>query len=501
VIPSSKALAPREKARMQSFMQAFAAKKTKIGQWLIQVRDRVTQLHEQSNSRIHYVRWMMKDDTHVQEKLRRKWSKYRRLSRDKLFSLDGLTDIAGVRILVLYQDDLQLVDEQIWDDQLWEVEECTAWYDESRASDRVWFTEHGFLDGAERGRKQLEKTERGYSSIHYLLVPRANNNGEVCELQLRTIHQEAWAEFDHELKYPSGKVDDLASELIKRLSALLNVAEDMVNDIRRSPAAALILEQLWARAVRDEEIDHKSARDELIKVFLPNAPYLYRSAPLAALDLLCNSKRSGPTRNIVTLDFANPLIWASESLQTNALRRIYVDAHGEWIRSAPSKSVTRVIRKYFVADMKRGRIGDAASALREQGVEVCCISSRLFAFTHQTLDSINARLQLARVQFFLWDTDTAEPRAAALPFLPSEVYGFYSPSRATDLTSSVVWMTGRQDIRTLWIRSYVNLLDRLVDEGMISRLPASGAPVLAPGNFSQRVVRELAHAAFADHMP
>lgn len=495
----SKALSGRDKARMDSFTQTFTAKKDRIRGWLVQVRDRVTQMHEESNSRIHYVRWRMKEATHIQEKLRRKWSKYRRLAPDTLFSLDGLTDIAGVRILVLYQDDLQLVDERIWDDTLWEVAECTAWYDESRTSDREWFSDHGFLEDADRGRKQLKKTERGYSSIHYLLVPRTNNNGEVCELQLRTIHQEAWAEFDHELKYPSGKVDDLASELIKRLSALLNVAEDMVSDIRRSPAAALILEQLWARAVRDDEVDHNSARDELIKVFLPNAPYLYRSAPLAALDLLCNCRRSGPTRNIVTLDFADPLIWATEALQTNALRRIYVDAHGEWIRSAPPKSSARAIRKYFVSDVQRARVGDAASALREQGVDVCCISNNLFAFTHDTLDSLNVRLQLARIQFFLWDTDTAEPKAASLPFLPSEVYGFYSPSRATDLTSSVVWITGTHDTRALWLRCYIDLLDNLVDEGLISRFPASGGPVLAPRKFSKRKVRELIATAFADH--
>lgn len=78
-------------------------------------------------------------------------------------------------------------------------------------------------------RKALRRSFRefGYDSTHILIelpvemLPHTMpNSGRVCEIQLRTILQEAWAEVEHELIYKAGF--SILNESIKRKLASLN---------------------------------------------------------------------------------------------------------------------------------------------------------------------------------------------------------------------------------------------------------------------------------------
>ncbi len=114
---------------------------------------------------------------------------------------EGLTDILGLRIVCPFLEDLENVERLI----------------------------AGGFEVVELERKGADHSFRefGYDSVHLLiriapeLLARALPHTErVCEIQLRTILQDAWAEVEHELIYKSDI--SLPNESIKRKLASLN---------------------------------------------------------------------------------------------------------------------------------------------------------------------------------------------------------------------------------------------------------------------------------------
>lgn len=177
------------------------------------IRRKVNKLMEKERVPIQYLRWRTKEPFSLRQKLIRKWDKYKNTIEDKKDVLDIVTDLAGVRILVLYRNDIPIINEKVFDIFGGDIEECTAYYDEERHGDKEWFMDHGFyeriwyvkhglhpdkhrdiwddfkklkiqgksfedgyedniLDFAEKklkGKPILEKTSRGYSSVHYII--------------------------------------------------------------------------------------------------------------------------------------------------------------------------------------------------------------------------------------------------------------------------------------------------------------------------------------------
>ncbi len=93
----------------------------------------------------------------------------------------------------------------------------------------------------ERKSSQHSFREFGYDSVHLMIKPRqklfkANLPGvrNVCEVQLRTILQDAWAEVEHELVYKSDI--NLPKESIRRklasLNATLSLSDLIFQEIR-----------------------------------------------------------------------------------------------------------------------------------------------------------------------------------------------------------------------------------------------------------------------------
>jgi len=85
--------------------------------------------------------------------------------------------------------------------------------------------------------------EFGYESVHLMArVPRALcvrggfPEGLVCEIQLRTILQQAWAEVEHELVYKGGlqPFEEHVKRKLAALKANLNLADTLFQEIRES---------------------------------------------------------------------------------------------------------------------------------------------------------------------------------------------------------------------------------------------------------------------------
>ncbi|MEJ2200994.1 MAG: hypothetical protein P8X63_08275 [Desulfuromonadaceae bacterium] len=99
-------------------------------------------------------------------------------------SESGLKDLLGIRIVCPFLDDLEVIEQEL-----------------RREFDIVEL---------ERKGAQHSFREFGYDSVHLLIALDATqleellpHTARVCEIQLRTILQDAWAEVEHELIYKS----------------------------------------------------------------------------------------------------------------------------------------------------------------------------------------------------------------------------------------------------------------------------------------------------------
>lgn len=147
-------------------------------------------------------------------------SYYRKLLRIKADTLGKeklpvLTDLLGIRVICAFLEDLALVEKQI-------VEKCNIVEIERKGADRTFM-------------------EFGYESTHILIaIPEELKKqvdlpeGLVCEIQIRTILQDAWAEVEHELVYKSefSPFDLPLKRKLASMNASLSLADIVFQEIR-----------------------------------------------------------------------------------------------------------------------------------------------------------------------------------------------------------------------------------------------------------------------------
>jgi ppGpp synthetase/RelA/SpoT-type nucleotidyltranferase len=129
--------------------------------------------------------------------------------------LAEITDLAGVRVVYLYTSDLSRIEGVI---------EST-------------------FDVIEKVDKLGEKSESefGYGALHYLIKLSRKSSGAryddlkdlVCEVQTRTILQDAWAIVAHHLTYKhESDVPELLRRKLNALSGLFETADDQFDQLR-----------------------------------------------------------------------------------------------------------------------------------------------------------------------------------------------------------------------------------------------------------------------------
>ena len=131
-------------------------------------------------------------------------------------ALPTLTDLLGIRVICAFLEDINSVERQIT--QMFKIIEI-----EKKGADRTF-------------------SEFGYESVHILIeIPeefQSNNNtvpeGLVCEIQVRTILQDAWAEVEHELVYKSefSPFDLPLRRKLASMNASLSLADIIFQEIR-----------------------------------------------------------------------------------------------------------------------------------------------------------------------------------------------------------------------------------------------------------------------------
>ena len=138
--------------------------------------------------------------------------------------LRGITDQIGVRVITYVQSDVEAVADLL-------------------AAQVV------VLDDRDMGRATAQEGRFGYASRHLLLGLPASRSaelpalvGRVVQVQVRTVLQHAWAEFEHDIRYKGTVPAEHASEFDRRFTlaaGLLELADQQFTAIRerlRAPA-------------------------------------------------------------------------------------------------------------------------------------------------------------------------------------------------------------------------------------------------------------------------
>ena len=144
------------------------------------------------------------------EKIERKGGKYTDLCQ--------ITDIAGVRIITYYSEDV---------DKITKIIETEFDVDQENSIDK---------------RESLEPDRFGYCSVHYVvkMSPQRLSLCEYsifkdlkCEIQIRSVLQHAWAEIEHDIGYKSEiAIPKQMRRDFSRIAGLLEIADKEFNQIR-----------------------------------------------------------------------------------------------------------------------------------------------------------------------------------------------------------------------------------------------------------------------------
>ncbi|WP_339817693.1 RelA/SpoT domain-containing protein [Sulfitobacter dubius] len=213
-------------AEFEPILEAFDNKKHSIEIFMDAVVKTVGKHPDLTNGDrriVHSCKSRLKDREHLREKLRRKVAEGRTISPENLF--DEVTDLAGVRILHLFQDDFRFIDSVIraqienGDWVFAEKPKAYTWDPEAAK----YFAEFD-LDVAEK--------PSSYTSVHYLVRPR-KDSPQCCEIQVRTLFEEIWGEVDHQMNYPKATESLACKEQIMVLSKIVGAGSRLLDSLKR----------------------------------------------------------------------------------------------------------------------------------------------------------------------------------------------------------------------------------------------------------------------------
>lgn len=181
-----------------------------------------------STPTVHSVKSRLKDSNHLKEKIVRKQASGNPITAENLFT--RVTDLAGVRVLHLYQEQSQIIHAAIID----KVENQRDWVFNEAPKAYTWDPEaQGFF--ADMG-LEVHVKDSFYTSVHYLVRPRADSP-HCCEIQVRTLFEEIWGEVDHTLNYPNPTDNVACREQLRVLTKVVGAGSRLVDAIFRTAAS------------------------------------------------------------------------------------------------------------------------------------------------------------------------------------------------------------------------------------------------------------------------
>lgn len=160
-------------------------------------------------------------------------SLYLKTKRRTYEFLDDVTDVAGLRVLCLFGQDILKVHKYLvgllreGGYNLTEFE-IYNWLDDSYIKELVkvvedTFTAHKF---------KAAKKGSGYKSLHYVVTQTYGGGTYPIEIQLRTLLQDVWGELEHSLVYKQGNIHHHIKESFQLLSKDLENMDSLMANLR-----------------------------------------------------------------------------------------------------------------------------------------------------------------------------------------------------------------------------------------------------------------------------
>lgn len=175
------------------------------------------------NEIVHSFKSRLKDREHLRRKISRKLADGREIVEDNLFK--EITDLAGVRILHLFQDGFSAIDAVVRNKV-----SAGDWFLAERPKAYTWDPESVvYFDQFDL---EVSQKPTSYTSVHYIIRPR-EDSAICCELQVRTLFEEIWGEVDHQINYPQPTESIACREQIKVLSKIVGAGSRLLDSLRR----------------------------------------------------------------------------------------------------------------------------------------------------------------------------------------------------------------------------------------------------------------------------
>ncbi|MBZ2192016.1 RelA/SpoT domain-containing protein [Pseudoalteromonas arctica] len=207
-------------------------------------------------SKVHSVRWRIKDPEHLMVKIIRKTTKDSGYYKEKYLTIsvenyfNEITDLIGMRALHLFkQDCFEIIDSL---DETWEKKENITVYIRNGDRDNDY---SNYPDW------NVELHNAGYRSIHFVFSDKPDKKLEVCtEVQVRTIFEEGWSEIDHKIRYPNFSDDEDIGAFLDIFNRLAGSADEMGSFVKALSTTIKDNEQeisslKVAQQLRDEKIE------------------------------------------------------------------------------------------------------------------------------------------------------------------------------------------------------------------------------------------------------
>lgn len=152
----------------------------------------------------------------------------------------------GVRILILKKEDWDIVDQHIHKRFKKFIEYPVA------------YVCYGDRDIYDRERINTRYTNKGYRSQHYTI----KRNSCICEIQVRTLAEQVYGEYDHKIRYPyrqdsnfllryNKKISKVTSELDDLISTSLTLSDDSIDVLDDNFSADTYRD--WSREVDENK--------------------------------------------------------------------------------------------------------------------------------------------------------------------------------------------------------------------------------------------------------
>jgi len=172
--------------------------------------------------------------------------------------LTEITDLAGVRLVCLYESDIEKIEKVIQDE--FKVCEKVDKYKEA-GSDKM-----------------------GYLGVHFVVElkdhysgPRYDGlHGSKCEIQVRTILQDAWAIINHHLIYKNeSSIPNRLKRDINNVAALLEIAQGIFNKIPE--AIAQYVKEMQSKAEDQIDFLKQAVDNETLRIYTESK---YKTLPI-----------------------------------------------------------------------------------------------------------------------------------------------------------------------------------------------------------------------------